>query len=412
MATCCDDNEHDPNAKSVEEALGIILAQSRSPKESMILPLDLALDRVLARDLLAPHAIPAWPNSAMDGYAVRVADGISPRMIVGSAYAGRPYVGAVLAGTAVRIMTGAPLPEGADAVVAQEQCTADDQTLQLARYPKQLENIRGIGEDLASGDLALAAGTWLRPSRIALAASLGVAEIEVFRPLRVAFFSTGDELQGLGESLRFGNIYDSNRHSLLALLRRLPLDVYDLGRIPDNQERIAETLQRAARMADLVLTSGGVSVGDADYIAQLLRDLGSVQFWKMNMKPGRPLAYGRIGDADFFGLPGNPVSTIVTFYQFVRPALLKRLGVHAPWTVPSIRLPAAEPFRKKAGRTDFQRGRLVAGESGLAVAPVKAQSSHILTGMALADCFVILPAAATDIPAGSLVDVQLLEGLV
>ncbi|MEL5849181.1 MAG: gephyrin-like molybdotransferase Glp [Candidatus Igneacidithiobacillus chanchocoensis] len=412
MAVCCEDNEHDPNAKSVEEALDIILAASKPIVESEWLSLDNALDRVLARDVLAAQPIPAWPNSAMDGYALRSSDGDSPRRIIGRAFAGRPFPGQVGPGEAVRIMTGAVVPADCDSVIPQEQCAASDDVLQLHAPVRPGANIRGIGEDLAEGEIALPAGTLLRPSQLGVLASLGQGEVEVFRRLRVAFFSTGDELQPLGRPLQAGEIYDSNRHSLLALLRRLGVEAIDLGRIVDEPDRIAATLQQAAEMADVVLTSGGVSVGDADYVAELLQNLGSVQFWKMNMKPGRPLAYGRIGTADFFGLPGNPVSTIVTFYQFVAPALRKRMGCRAPWVAPRLRLPCATALRKKPGRTDFQRGRLVASAEGLQVAPVKAQSSHILTGMAQAECFLILPAEAGDLPAGTLVEVQLLEGLV
>ncbi|WP_308388427.1 gephyrin-like molybdotransferase Glp [Acidithiobacillus sp. AMEEHan] len=412
MAVCCEDNEHDPKAKSVEEALAIILDASVPLRDSEWLSLDAALDRVLAQDQIARSPIPAWPNSAMDGYALRSTDGDTPRRVVGTSFAGHPFAGKVMAGEAIRIMTGAILPEDCDTVVAQEQTQRDGDTIHFTSPLRPGANIRGVGEDLAPGEVALPAGTQLRPSQIGVLASLGVAEVEVLRRLRVAFFSTGDELRAVGGTLQAGEIYDSNRHSLLALLRRLGAEAIDLGRLPDDPERIGNTLRHAGNNVDILITSGGVSVGDADYIAELLQNLGSVQFWKMNMKPGRPLAFGRIGQADFFGLPGNPVSTIVTFYQFVAPALRKRMGCRAPWTAPRLRLPCATPIKKKPGRTDFQRGRLLAGPDGLQVAPVKAQSSHILTGMAQAECFLIIPAESGDLPAGTLVDVQLLEGMV
>ncbi len=412
MAACCDDNEHDPRAKSVDEALQIILDASQPVSDMEWLALDAALDRVLAQDQQASAPIPAWPNSAMDGYAVRSSDGEAARRIVGSAFAGHPFTGSVAVGEAVRIMTGAIVPEDCDTVVPQEQTERDGDSVHLTGQIRSGANVRHIGEDLARGDIALPAGTLLRPSQIGVLASLGVSELAVFRRLRVAFFSTGDELRPLGSELRAGEIYDSNRHTLLALLRRLGVEAIDLGRLPDDPERIGTTLRQASGIADVLITSGGVSVGEADYIAELLQSLGTVQFWKMNMKPGRPLAFGRIGTADFFGLPGNPVSTIVTFYQFVAPALRKRMGRRAPWTLPRLRLPCATALRKKPGRTDFQRGCLVHGPEGLQVTTVKAQSSHILTGMAEAECFLILPAEAGDLPAGSIVEVQLLEGMV
>ncbi|MEY2343099.1 gephyrin-like molybdotransferase Glp [Acidithiobacillus sp. IBUN Pt1247-S3] len=412
MAACCENNEHDPKAKSVEEALEIILDTSAPLQDSEWLPLDAALDRILARDQRASSPIPAWPNSAMDGYALRAADGDVPRTVVGSSFAGHPFAGSIASGEAIRIMTGAIVPADCDTVVPQEQTERAGDTVRFISAIRAGANIRGVGEDLAPGELALAAGTQLRPSQIGVLASLGLSEIEVFRRLRVAFFSTGDELQPLGRELRAGEIYDSNRHSLLALLRRLGVEAIDLGRLPDDPERIGNTLRHAGESADVIITSGGVSVGEADYIAELLQRQGTVQFWKMNMKPGRPLAYGRIGQADFFGLPGNPVSTIVTFYQFVAPALRKRMGCRAPWTAPRLRLPCAIALKKKPGRTDFQRGQLLQTAEGLQVVPVKAQSSHILTGMAQAECFLILPADAGDLPAGSIVDVQLLEGMV
>lgn len=412
MAHCCSDNEHDPLAKSVEEARTAILAASPAVEAIEIIHLSAAAGRVMAQDVLAPSDVPAWPNSAMDGYALRSSDGDQPRKLIGACFAGHPFPGIVGPGECVRIMTGAVLPTGADAVLVQEKATVTNEEVTAQVEIKAGANIRQAGEDLRAGTPALAAGTLLRPAHIGLLASLGFAEIAVFRRLRVAFFSTGDELRALGSVLAPGQIYDSNRYALGSMLERLGCTIIDLGRIPDDPARLEAALHSASEIADMVISTGGVSVGDADYIAELLGRLGSIHFWKMNMKPGRPLAFGKLGQATFFGLPGNPVSTMVTFYQFVRPSILKRMGKTAPWTATTVQLPLTSALKKKAGRTDFQRGVLVQGENGLQVAGVGQQASHIMSGMAHADCLIILAAEAEDAPAGSLVDVQLLEGLV
>lgn len=412
MAHCCSDNEHDPLAKSVEEARAAILAASPALAAVEIVHLSAAAGRVIAQDVLAPSDVPAWPNSAMDGYALRSSDGDQPRKLIGACFAGHPFPGIVGPGECVRIMTGAVLPTGADAVLVQEKATVTNEEVTAQVEIKAGANIRQAGEDLRAGTPALAAGTLLRPAHIGLLASLGFAEIAVFRRLRVAFFSTGDELRALGSVLAPGQIYDSNRYALGSMLERLGCTIIDLGRIPDDPARLEAALHSASEIADMVISTGGVSVGDADYIAELLGRLGSIHFWKMNMKPGRPLAFGKLGQATFFGLPGNPVSTMVTFYQFVRPSILKRMGKTAPWTAATVQLPLASALKKKAGRTDFQRGVLVQGENGLQVAGVGQQASHIMSGMAHADCLIILAAEAEDAPAGSLVDVQILEGLV
>ncbi len=412
MATCCEHSEHDPEAKSVAEAMEIILAASPPIRDQIAIPLEEGLGRVLAASVQAPMDVPAWPNSAMDGYALRAGDGDGPRKCVGSVFAGHPYLAPVTEGQCVRIMTGAVLPEGADTVIPQELANREGSQVRFHGEILSGANVRQPGEDLPMGNTALPGGTLLRPAHLGVLASLGISEIAVFRPLRVAFFSTGDELQPAGQPLGPGQIYDSNRLILQSMLRRLGTETVDLGCICDDPDRIRETLEKAGQMADMVITTGGVSVGDADHIASLLGQMGSVYLWKMNMKPGRPLAFGHLGQASFFGLPGNPVSTMVTFYQFVRPAILRRMGTLGPWTPPVFRLPLAAPLRKKPGRTDFQRGRLIAGENGWMVAPAGAQSSHILTGMAQAECFIVLPAESGSLPPGSLVDVQILEGLV
>ncbi|MCL4527143.1 MAG: molybdopterin molybdotransferase MoeA [Gammaproteobacteria bacterium] len=412
MAHCCDGSEYDSLAKSVAEARDAVLAASLPVQGTENIHLGHALGRILATDIHAPANVPAWSNSAMDGYALRSADGDAVRRIIGQSFAGHPFEGHVGVDECVRIMTGAVVPEGADAVLVQEEAEVHADQVAPQAVSKTGANIRQPGEDLQAGALALEAGTWLRPAQIGLLASLGIAEVAVYRRLRVAFMSTGDELRPLGGALAPGQIYDSNRYALHGMLERLDCEILDLGRITDDPESIEAALHSAADMADVVITTGGVSVGDADYIAELLGRLGTINFWKINMKPGRPLAFGQLGNATFFGLPGNPVSAMVTFYQFVRPSILKRMGKAAPWIPPLLQLPLAEDLQKKPGRTDFQRGHLLQTPAGLQVAGIGQQASHIMSGMAHADCLIILAAEAGHAKAGSLVDVQMLEGLV
>jgi molybdopterin molybdotransferase len=395
MAHCCGGSKHDSLAKSVTDARDAILAASLPVQGTENVHLGNALGRVLAMDIHAPANVPAWSNSAMDGYALRSMDNDSVRRIIGQSFAGHPFKGRVGADECVRIMTGAVVPEGADAVLVQEEAEVHaDQKITPQAVSKAGANIRQPGEDLQAGALALEAGTWLRPAQIGLLASLGIAELAVYRRLRVAFISTGDELRPLGGALAPGQIYDSNRYTLHGMLERLDCEILDLGRIADDPESIEAALHSAATMA------------------ALLGRLGTINFWKINMKPGRPLAFGQLGNATFFGLPGNPVSAMVTFYQFARPSILKRMGKAAPWIPPLLQLPLAEDLQKKPGRTDFQRGHLLQTPAGLQVAGIGQQASHIMSGMAHADCLIILAAEAGHTKAGSLVDVQILEGLV
>ena len=400
----------------LDEALERIRAGLEPVEGYQQLALRDALGRVLAEDVASPIDVPAYTNSAMDGYAVRSADlpaeGETTLTVVGTAFAGQPFDGTVQAGGAVRIMTGAMLPEGADTVVMQEDTERDGDELRVRPGHKPGQHVRHAGEDIPARGTALAAGKRLRPSEIGLLASLGVPEVRVRRRLRVAFFSTGDELRSIGEPLEEGQIYDSNRYTLHGMLTRLGVEQLDMGVIPDRREAIEEAFRQAAAVADAVITSGGVSVGEADYVKETLDSLGQVGFWKIAMKPGKPLAFGRIGEAVFFGLPGNPVSAMATFYQVVQPALRHMLG---ETEVLPARLQArcADPLKKRPGRQDFQRGILRHDDSGqLVVTSTGAQGSHVLSSMSRANCFIVLPADSGDVEAGALVEVQPFEGLV
>jgi molybdopterin molybdotransferase len=375
-----------------------------------------SLGRVLAADVISPIDVPAHDNSAMDGYAVRFADlaptGETRLRIAGSAFAGRPYDKEVGPGECVRIMTGAVLPAGADTVVMQEVSRVEGNDAVLPPGQKVGRNTRRRGEDLRAGSAALAAGRLLRPADIGLVASLGIGEVEVRRQVRVAIFSTGDEVQAIGTAAQPGQIYDSNRYTLWGMLTRLGSEVVDLGIVRDEPGALEQAFRKAAAEADAVITSGGVSVGEADFVRELMKRLGDVAFWKIAMKPGRPMAFGRIGDASLFGLPGNPVATMVAFYQFVRPALLKIAGV-APLKPPTLFTAICdESLRKATGRTEYLRGMLSFADDGWHVRSTGAQGSGILRSMSEADCLIVLESERGDVAPGDTVSIQPFEGLV
>ena len=415
---------HDPDALTVDQARAFIHSQLRPLLASERVALRSALGRVLARDLIAPCNVPAADNSAMDGYALRHADldevgGTSLRM-VGTALAGRAYAGSVAAGECVRIMTGAVPPSGCDTVVMQEVTRVDGQRVFIPGGQRKGQNIRLAGEDLALGRPALAAGRLIRPAELGLVASLGFAEIRVFRRLRVAFLSTGDELCSIGTPLADGEVYDSNRYTLFGMLSRLGCELLDLGVVADDPQLLAETFRQAAAAADVVISSGGVSVGEADFVKPLMAELGEVLFWKIAMKPGRPLAFGRIGSAAgnadggawLFGLPGNPVAVMVTFYQFIREALYRLMGADPLPVVPLLPAVCERGLKKAPGRSEYQRGILSHVGGGWRVRPAAAQGSGILRSMTEANCFIVLGHQSGPVAAGDVVEVQPFDGLI
>jgi molybdopterin molybdotransferase len=415
-ASCADD--YDPDSLPVARARALI-REFLSPVTAIErVHIRAALDRVLAADIESPMDVPAHDNSAMDGWAIRFADlrldGETTLRRAGDAFAGRPFEGALGAGETVRIFTGGVMPRGADTVVMQEraQATSDAVTIPPGAVTRAGQNRRFAGEDLKRGARVLARGQPIRPAELGMLASLGIGEVSVYRRLRVAFFSTGDELRGIGQPLRAGEIYDSNRYTLYGMLTRLGCEVLDMGVVADVPDRIEQAFRGAAHAADVVMTSGGVSVGEADFVKPLLAKLGEVRFWKIAMKPGRPLAYGRIGDAHFFGLPGNPVAVMVTFYEFVRDALYVLQGRAEAPPAPLFKATLAAPIRKLPGRTEFQRGMLTRDAAGAwQVRTTGEQGSGILSSMSRANCFIVLPADTGNVEAGTDVDVQLFEGL-
>jgi molybdopterin molybdotransferase len=416
-ASCADD--YDPNSLPVDRARALIRRFLDPVTATERVHVRQALGRVLAEDVVSPLDVPGHDNSAMDGWAVRFADlaseGETRLARIGESFAGKPFGGTVAAGQAVRIFTGAVMPRGADTVVMQERAREVDGGVVIASgaVNKAGQNRRFAGEDLQRGAVVFRTGQPMHPAELGMVASLGVNELAVYRRLRVAFFSTGDELVSIGQPLGEGQIYDSNRYTIHGMLSRLGCEVIDMGVVRDDPALLERAFATAAASADVVVTSGGVSVGEADYVKALMDKLGEVVFWKIAMKPGRPLAYGRIGHAHFFGLPGNPVSVMVTFYQFVRDALLVLQGQREVRPVPTFKATLAAPIRKAPGRTEFQRGILAPGDAGgWTVRTTGDQGSGILSSMSQANCFIVLPADCGNVAAGAPVDVQLLEGLV
>ena len=415
QASCADD--YDPNSMPVDKAREFIHRFLEPVRAAVRVPIRGALGRVLAGDVVSPVDVPSHRNSAMDGWAMRGADlaaaGETALEEIGASFAGRPFAGRVDAGQCVRIMTGGVVPEGADTVVMQERAQADGKRVTFAPGQKTGQNVREAGEDLRRGAVALSRGRIVRPAELGLLASLGVGEVAVYRRLRVAFFSTGDELKSIGTALGEGEIYDSNRYTIHGMLERLGCEVLDMGVVRDDPALLEQAFREAASSADVVITSGGVSVGEADFVKGMMDKLGEVVFWKIAMKPGRPLAYGRIGGAHFFGLPGNPVSVMVTFYQFVREALLRLMGADPVPPFPTFPATCTARLKKAPGRTEFQRGILERGEGGAwTVRPTGDQGSGILKSMSEANCFIILGEAVGNVEAGALVQVQPLDGLV
>jgi molybdopterin molybdotransferase len=416
-ASCADD--YDPNSMPVAKARELIASFLAPVTAVERLHVRSALGRVLAADIVSPIAVPGHDNSAMDGYAVRFADldPVKETLLrrVGESFAGKPWQGSIGPGECVRIFTGGVMPQGADTVVMQERASEDERGVRIAAgaVAKTGTNRRFAGEDLKEGQTVFRAGQRVRPAELGMIASLGIGEVSVYRKLRVAFFSTGDELKSIGTPLAAGEIYDSNRYTLHGMLVRLGCETIDMGVVEDAPDKIERAFAAAAQAADVVITSGGVSVGEADYVKQLLDKLGEVLFWKIAMKPGRPLAYGRIGNAHFFGLPGNPVSVMVTFYEFVRDALLALQGQREIQPLPTFKVALSAPIKKVPGRTEFQRGILSAdNRGGWTVRTTGDQGSGILSSMSQADCFIVLPSETGNVAAGEFVDVQLLEGLI
>jgi molybdopterin molybdotransferase len=411
---------YDPQALRADTALQFLSALVTPVAETQTVELRQALGAVLAQDIISPISVPAHDNSAMDGYAFAGAQlrGDAPLQleVVGTAMAGKAWTGTLKAGQCLKIMTGAVMPAGLDTVVPQELTVRDSDRITIVAGVLQLgDNRRFKGEDLREGEPALTAGTRIQPAALGLIASLGLAQVNIRRKVRVAFFSTGDEVLSLGDAPREGAVYDSNRYTLLGLLTRMGVEVIDMGVVRDDPVALEAAFAAASSQADAVITSGGVSVGEADHTKAIMRKLAGadagVVFWKIAMRPGRPMAVGRLGKSVLFGLPGNPVAVMVTFLAFVRPALLQMMGCAA---APHVLLKAhsAEAIRKKPGRTEYQRGIVSRnGDGTLVVKTTGQQGSGVLSSMAQANGLIVLHHSQGDVRPGDAVDVMMFDGV-
>jgi molybdopterin molybdotransferase len=404
----------DPSSISLAEALDKIRQRVRPVLACERLPIRDCLGRVNNEAVKSPHNVPSSPNSAMDGYAIAIAsleqDAITELDDIGTAYAGAPFDGSCGPGQCVRIMTGALIPQGTDAVIMQEQAEQSDSgKVRIDAEHRVGENIRQAGEDVQQGETVIEAGARLSPADLGVLASLGLAQLQVKRKPVVAFFSTGDELVAVGEPLEPGKIHDSNRYSLHGMLSTMAVDIVDLGVVRDDLDSMREVLSRASTQADLIISTGGVSVGEADFIKPALEELGTTEFWKIAIKPGRPLTFGQIDASIFMGLPGNPVAVMVTFSQFVVPAIHALAGAN-PQRPALFRARALDKMRKKPGRYEFQRGIAGMDENNeWQVARTGQQGSGILTSMSRANCFIVLPDDNAGVEPGDQVSIQFFD---
>jgi molybdopterin molybdotransferase len=404
----------DADSKTVAQALDLIEASTPRLQDSEELPIRDSLGRISSESVISTINVPGHANSAMDGFAIAGSSipthGIAEFTEIGTAYAGKTFDGGCGKNECVRIMTGAVVPEGTDTVIMQEQAEqSGNQFVRIGSGHRAGDNVRAAGEDIKQGETVLQPGSKINPADLGILASLGIGTINVIRKPVVAFFSTGDELVSIDKPLQKGEIYDSNRYTLHGMLSQLEVEIIDMGVIRDEPEAIRAGLLEASRKADLIITTGGVSVGEADYIKSVLEEIGQTEFWKIAIKPGRPLTFGSIGNCIFIGLPGNPVAVMVTFSLFVARAIRKLAGA-PPTAIPLLKVRSLQDMRKKPGRSEYLRGIASKGEDNeWQVEKTGMQGSGILSSMTRANCFIVLPAENDGVKIGDLVDIQLFE---
>jgi molybdopterin molybdotransferase len=413
-ASCAD--PWDADSISVGQALKQIESNISPLQESETLAIRDCLGRICSESVISPINVPGHANSAMDGFAISGAslplEGIAELIEIGTAFAGKTFDGECGQNECVRIMTGAVVPEGTDTVIMQEQVEQiDKQTIRIGSDHHTGENVRQAGEDIKQGDIVLHKGSKINPADLGILASAGITSVNVIRKPVVAFFSTGDELVSIDQPLDKGQIHDSNRYTLHGMLSQLAVNILDLGVIRDEPEAIRAGLLEASQKADLIITTGGVSVGEADYIKSVLEKIGQTEFWKIAIKPGRPLTFGSIGNSIFMGLPGNPVAVMVTFSLFVTHAIRKLAGAPS-WEAPLLKVRSRQDLRKKPGRHEYLRGVVSKGDNNeWQVEKTGMQGSGILTSMSRANCFIVLPAENDGVKKGDLVDIQLFDNI-
>ena len=406
--------EYDPNAMQIESAKKLINSFIKPIKEVESIKLIDSLNRVLAVDLVSPINVPNYDNSAMDGFGFNISSlkNTNKLKVKDTVLAGKPIKSFVKDGEAIQIMTGGKIPIGVDTVIPIELVKYKNNEITFIEMPKIGANIRKCGEDIKQKDIVLSKGTLLYPAELGLIASLGLSKVKVLKKLKVGFFSTGDEIVAAGKKIKSGQVYNSNHYTIHSMLNRLNIECIDLGLIPDNKKIIKNTLIKAAKEANVIITTGGVSVGEADYMKEVLKDVGQVLFWKLSIKPGRPMAYGKINKTDFFGLPGNPVSAMVTFYQIVQGALKICMGLKIGGAIPLLKVECVESIFKRPGRTEFQRGTLFQSNGAWKVKTTGQQGSGILSSMSKANCFIVLSVDRGTIKPGEIVDIQLMDSFI
>lgn len=407
-------SEYDPNAMTIDKAGDFISKFLDVRLKTEHVNTEDALNRILADDLISKINVPNYNNSAMDGFAFNLNSlkKNNKLKISSTILAGDLSKQNIKPGFAAQVMTGSKIPDGTDTVLPFELVDQKDDSIVINEIPAKGSNIRKLGEDIKKKGEVLKKGTFLRSAEVGLIASIGISKVKVFKKLRVAFFSTGDEVVKAGQPIKLGQVYDSNHFTIQSMLKRINVDFIDLGIIPDEKKLIEKTLKRAEKLSDAIITTGGVSVGKADYMKEILKKIGKVLFWKLSIKPGRPMAYGAFKNTPYFGLPGNPVAAMITFYQLVQPALKHLMGQIDYKLPPLLKAKCISPITKKPGRMEFQRGFYTIKNGELSVKPNPHQGSAILSSMSKANCLIVLDIGQKSIKVNEYVNIQFMDGLV